>query len=55
VRVALDPAGQVYVQGALWRARSETGEPIAAGETVTVTAVDGLTLTVRPQQKEPAT
>jgi membrane-bound serine protease (ClpP class) len=55
VRVALDPAGQVYVQGALWRARSETGEPIAAGETVTVTAVDGLTLTVRPQRKEPAT
>jgi membrane-bound serine protease (ClpP class) len=48
VRVPLDPAGQVYVQGALWRARSaDPDEPIAHGEPVEVTAVDGLTLLVR--------
>jgi membrane-bound serine protease (ClpP class) len=48
VRVPLEPAGQVYVQGALWRAQSaEPDEPIAGGEPVEVTGVDGLTLFVR--------
>jgi membrane-bound serine protease (ClpP class) len=45
VRSAIDPEGQVLVQGELWRAVS-AGGPIAAGETVRVTAVAGLTLTV---------
>ena len=44
-RSALDPAGEVSVQGELWRAVAEDG-PIAIGETVRVTAVDGLTLKV---------
>ena len=44
-RSALDPAGDVLVQGELWRAVAEDG-PIAIGETVRVTAIDGLTLKV---------
>ena len=44
-RSALDPAGDVLVQGELWRAVADDG-PIAVGETVRVTAVDGLTLKV---------
>jgi len=44
-RSALDPTGDVLVQGELWRAVAEDG-PIAIGETVRVTAIDGLTLKV---------
>jgi membrane-bound serine protease (ClpP class) len=44
-RSALDPAGDVLVQGELWRAVAEDG-PIAIGETVRITAIDGLTLKV---------
>jgi membrane-bound serine protease (ClpP class) len=44
-RSALDPAGEVSVQGELWRAVAEGGS-IAAGEAVRVTAVEGLTLKV---------
>jgi membrane protein implicated in regulation of membrane protease activity len=40
------PEGQVRVAGELWRARCEAGA--SAGETVVVTAVDGLTLEVEP-------
>ena len=44
VRVALDPIGQVFVAGALWRARaSERDEPIEVGYRVSVEAIDGLT------------
>jgi len=42
--------GQVFVDGALWRAREswpEGGEPIAAGDAVVVERVSGLTLAVR--------
>ncbi len=47
VRVALDPVGQVFVDGALWRARPErTDEPIEAGYRVRVESIDGLLLTV---------
>jgi membrane-bound serine protease (ClpP class) len=47
-REPLDPAGQVFIHGSLWRARvRETGGRIEAGEKVRVEAVDGLTLTVR--------
>ena len=50
VRVALDPVGQVYVAGALWRARAE--QPLSRGERVRVVGVDGLTLTVHHDPKE---
>jgi len=49
VRRALDPIGQVFVQGALWRARAVDDEaPIGVGYRVRVEAVDGLTLSVTP-------
>jgi membrane-bound serine protease (ClpP class) len=48
VRVALDPVGQVFVHGALWRAEPVDGSgPIPAGVRVRVESVDGLTLKVR--------
>jgi membrane-bound serine protease (ClpP class) len=48
VRVALAPVGQVFVEGALWRAEAVDGEgPIPVGSRVTVESVDGLTLRVR--------
>jgi membrane-bound serine protease (ClpP class) len=50
VRVPLDPVGQIFVQGALWRAR--LSDPGAAapqvGDRVRVDSVDGLTLSVTP-------
>ena len=54
VRVALDPLGQIYVDGALWRARvaEDTAEPVPMDTRVRVLAVDGLTLTVAPDPKE---
>jgi membrane-bound serine protease (ClpP class) len=48
VRTVLDPRGQVYLEGALWRARSAYGAPIEAGTKVIVEEIDGLTLVVRP-------
>ena len=50
VRTPLDPEGQVWIEGALWRARL-AGEDAAPrpGDRVTVEAVDGLTLTVRAE------
>jgi membrane-bound serine protease (ClpP class) len=51
VRVPIDPAGQVFVQGALWRAEPADdleGRAIPAGGRVRVEDVDGLTLKVRP-------
>jgi len=49
VRTAIDPLGQVYIGGALWRARSVDESPIEAGYRVVVMAVDGLTLLVGPE------
>ena len=46
VSEALDPEGKVMVHGELWWAVSET--PLAVGTKVRVTAVDRLTLSVRP-------
>jgi membrane-bound serine protease (ClpP class) len=49
VRKRIDPIGQVFVEGALWRARAtDPDEPIEAGYRVRVESVDGLTLTVAP-------
>jgi membrane-bound serine protease (ClpP class) len=47
VREPLDPVGQVFLGGALWRARSAGGS-IGLGNRVRVRSVDGLTLEVEP-------
>ena len=50
VRTTLDPEGNVWVGGALWRARlAGDGGPLRAGDRVVVEAVDGLTLVVSPE------
>jgi membrane-bound serine protease (ClpP class) len=43
--------GRVQAHGELWTATAD--EPVAAGQTVTVTAVTGLLLTVRPETRIP--
>jgi membrane-bound serine protease (ClpP class) len=49
VRDTLDPEGQVFVEGALWRARpADSTSRISYGYRVRVESVDGLTLIVRP-------
>jgi membrane-bound serine protease (ClpP class) len=59
VRVPLDPVGQVFVQGALWRATAADGVAEAdarrlreRGVRVTVESVEGLTLRVHPEAEE---
>jgi membrane-bound serine protease (ClpP class) len=47
-RLASGVAGQVRVEGEIWRARAS--EPVDPGGRVEVTAVDGLTLDVVPAQ-----
>ena len=48
VRAPLNPVGQVFVEGALWRAMPAADEKaIALGNRVRVESVDGLTLRVR--------
>jgi membrane-bound serine protease (ClpP class) len=46
VRTTLDPAGTVHVAGELWTAMADDG-PIEEGETIEVTAVEGVRLRVR--------
>lgn len=46
VKQAIDPEGKVAVHGELWKARADAA--LAAGQTVRVVAVDGLTMTVEP-------
>ena len=52
VRQPLDPTGQVYVHGALWRAAASApgapGQAIRPGSRVRVESVSGLTLNVAP-------
>ena len=52
VRQPLDPVGQVFVEGALWRAKLTAadgdGRPLERGSRVRVESVEGLTLEVRP-------
>jgi membrane-bound serine protease (ClpP class) len=55
VREPFDPEGQVYVEGALWRARLADGATqVGLGNRVRIDSVDGLTLVVSPTG-EPAT
>jgi membrane-bound serine protease (ClpP class) len=49
-RSTLDPEGQVWIEGALWRARVGSGDgPVGLGDRVRVDAIEGLTLVVRPE------
>lgn len=49
-RTSLDPDGQVWIEGALWRARlADGGARLRPGDRVRVEAIDGLTLLVRPE------
>ena len=49
VREPLDPVGQIWIEGALWKARSsDDGSPVGIGTRVRVESVDGLTLIVSP-------
>ncbi len=48
VREPLDPEGQIFIQGALWKARATGADQIGPGNRVRVKAVDGLTLEVEP-------
>ena len=50
VRSVLDPEGQVWIEGALWRARlAGNGGPMQLGDRVRIDAVEGLTLVVHPE------
>lgn len=49
-RQDLDPEGLVFVDGALWRARSVAGR-IEAGRAVEVVRIEGLLLHVRPHEQ----
>ncbi len=56
VRSPLDPEGQIFIYGALWRARTTGPGEIGPGNRVRVKAVDGLTLEVEPvADQDPAT
>jgi len=48
VREPLDPDGQIFIDGALWRARTTGADTIGPGNRVRVRSVDGLTLEVEP-------
>ena len=48
-RTALTPTGKIFVDGAIWEARSSA--PVAAGENVEITGLDGLSVLVRPAPK----
>lgn len=49
-RSSIDPDGRVWLEGTIWSARlAEGATPVRLGDKVTVEAVDGLTLVVRPQ------
>jgi membrane-bound serine protease (ClpP class) len=53
VRQTLRPEGQIWVDGALWKARVADGEPqVEIGNRVRIESIDGLTLVVKPLAKE---
>jgi membrane-bound serine protease (ClpP class) len=50
VRSPLDPVGQVFAQGTIWRARLRNGATaVPVGDRVRIESVDGLTLLVEPE------
>ncbi len=51
VRRTLEPRGTVYAAGELWTAESESGETIESGESVVVTDMEGVILTVRREDE----
>lgn len=52
VRSPLDPVGQVFAQGAIWRARLRSGAgAVPVGGKVRIESVDGLTLEVGPDDE----
>jgi membrane-bound serine protease (ClpP class) len=54
-RTALDPEGQVWIEGALWSARLiGDGDRLRPGDRVRVEAIEGLTLVVRPEHSPDA-
>jgi membrane-bound serine protease (ClpP class) len=53
-RSALDPKGQVWIEGALWGARvADDAGRVSPGDRVRVKAIEGLTLVVRPETPAP--
>ena len=49
----LAPSGYVQIRGELWRAEMmQGGKPIEKGERVLVVGIEGLTLLVRPEERE---
>jgi membrane-bound serine protease (ClpP class) len=49
-RSSIAPEGQVWIEGALWRARLADGDSrVQIGDRVRIEAVEGLTLVVRPE------
>jgi membrane-bound serine protease (ClpP class) len=55
VREPLDPEGQIFIHGALWKARTTDGDEVGPGNRVRVRSVDGLTLEVEPvADRDPA-
>jgi membrane-bound serine protease (ClpP class) len=55
VREPLDPEGQVFIGGALWKARTTGRGEVKLGNRVRVRSVDGLTLEVEPvADRDPA-
>lgn len=54
-RTSIEPDGRVWLGGTLWSARLADGAaPVRQGDKVTVEAVDGLTLVVRPEPRTAA-
>ena len=51
-REVLDPRGRVFVHGEIWNATSDGGAAIAPGTEIRVVAVDGMNLTVRPEDEK---
>jgi membrane-bound serine protease (ClpP class) len=48
--VAIDPEGVALVHGAQWRARTNRATPLPRGARLRVTAIDGFTLEVEPEE-----
>lgn len=48
-RTEVNPEGTVEVRGAPWRARTNRATPVAVGQRVRVTGIDGLLLEVEPE------